>query len=203
MTSRIHRCFLSFLVLSLTMSGADADVVINFDELPNGTDISIQYSTFGAVFSSNGGSAFATSSDEASSSPNYLRGNPNTFQPIQMDLSTPVIEVQVTLISVGDNEVTVTAFASDFATVLDFVTVENNNTGTNGDGYGNKDTVTLTGAGIARVTWEITEATISLLDGFAIDDIHLTAVPEPSSLVLCGLAIAGLCAIQKWRAAGV
>ena len=134
------------------------------------TVITTQYQSKGIVFSSAGGGPIAGFfGGEASSSPNFLIGNPDSFQPITMDLIAGTANsVSVTLISVGDAVVTATALGSDLTTVLDSVSICNPGTGV---GLNNKNRVTLTGPGIARVRFEI--ATPYPGDGFGIDDVSV------------------------------
>ncbi|MBI3760854.1 MAG: LamG domain-containing protein [Chloroflexi bacterium] len=162
---------------------------IRFDFFPDGSPVSdgtvitTQYASLGAVFSSNGGGAIATiGADEASSLPNFLIGNPDSFQPIVADIVDPatglpasVDSVNVTLISVGDAVVTANAFASDYTTILSSVSVTHPGTG---DGFQNKDPISLSAPGIARVTIEIT--TFVPEDGFGIDDLCLPFVITPA-----------------------
>jgi hypothetical protein len=104
--------------------------------------------------SSNLGYEPPSAHDWASSLPNHLNGYPDSFQPILMDLvGENADSIGVTLLSVGDAVVTATAYGSDLTTVLDSVSVSNPGTGV---GWYNKDRITLTGPGIARVRFEIT-----------------------------------------------
>src|SRR5438132_11254896 len=123
---------IALTLLSISSTQFSYAITINFDTLPdstpvaNGTIIQNQYLPFGVTFSSIAGGPIAGSfSGEAVSPPNFLVGNPDSFQPIVMDLTTPIFKVGVTLISVGDSTVTATAFAIDFSTVLDIVAVTN------------------------------------------------------------------------------
>ena len=123
---------------------------------------------------------------EASSPPNFLVGNPNSFEPITMDLTVPTDFIQVTLISVGHMVLTTTAFAPDLLTVLDSISVTNPLGPP--DGLNNKDAITLNGPGISRVLFEITVPARE--DGFGIDDVSfemVTPAPAPGT----GLLLAG------------
>jgi len=150
-----------------------APQAIDFDTWPDGGAIAagtlIQDQYPGVLFSSSacgGGTAF--SNGEASSPPNFLVGNPGSFQPIVMDLAAPVSQVGVTLISVGASTVTATAYDTSLTTVVDSKSVSHPGTG-NGDGA--HDPITLAGAGIARVVFAITTAYPG--DGYGIDDVTL------------------------------
>ena len=119
--------------------------------------------------SSNLGYEPPSAHDWASSLPNHLNGYPDSFQPILMDLvGENADSIGVTLLSVGDAVVTATAYGSDLTTVLDSVSVSNPGTGV---GWYNKDRITLTGPGIARVRFEITTPYPG--DGFGIDDLSV------------------------------
>ncbi len=148
---------------------------INFDAWPDGgiiaagTLIAAQYP--GVTFSSTACGGGTTNNDgEASSMPNFLVGNPDSFQPLVMDLATPVSTLGLTLISVGSSTVTATAYDTSLTKVLDSKAVTHPGMGT---GFGAHDPITLSGAGaaIARVVVAITTPYPG--DGFGIDDVTL------------------------------
>jgi hypothetical protein len=166
-------------------------VYINFDLYPNGspidgtasngtswpgTFITNQYASFGAIFSSTNGGPIATvGSGEASSIPNLLCENPDSFQPIIVNIVNPATgnpwtadSIDVTLISVGDATYTAIAYASDLSTVLDSVSVTNPGTGV---GWCNKNLIKLIGPGIAKITFKITKSFPG--DGCGIDDLYI------------------------------
>lgn len=187
--------------MAFSIASADAST-INFDTFPDGTAvpsstvITTQYLPLGATFSSTSGGPIAgVFLNEASSFPNFLAGNPNSFQPIIMDLVVPPIEsLDVTLISVGDAIVTATALASDLVTILDTVLVTNPGTGV---GLGNNDRITLSAVGISRVRFEITEPFSG--DGFGIDDVTFTPVPAPSTMLLLATGLLGIFGYRRRR----
>jgi hypothetical protein len=183
----------SALALFTTFSSLKA-VTVDFDTfpggaaVPNGTVITTQYAPLGVVFSSvAGGPVAGIFAAEASSTPNFLVGNPDSFQPFTMDFTTVTPSVGVKLISVGNGIVTATAFASDLATVLDSVSVTHGPGA--GVGLGNVDSISLSGPGIARVRFDITQTTTNPRDGFGIDDV-VFPVPEPSTLALATIVMA-------------
>jgi hypothetical protein len=189
---------LSLPLLSIIRLPASA-ATINFDIFPDGspvasgTIITDQYLSLGASFDSvSGGPIAAVGLGEASSPPNFLAGNPDTFQPILVDFTNTVPRVGVTLISVGDATVTATAYDNSLVNVLDAVSVTNLGTGV---GMNNKDPIELFGPGIARVQFEITQPFPG--DGFGIDD--LTIVPLPGAIVLLGSGIIGLIGYRRYR----
>jgi hypothetical protein len=140
---------------------------INFDQLPGGGMVPAVLTNEypGVTFSSTSGGP-AISSGEASSAPNFLIGNPSSLEPIIMDLSTPAMEVKVTLISVGDATVTATAY-DKASTIVDTTSVSNPGTG---NGLNNHNPIRLASpSGIARVRFEITKPGGG--DGFGIDDV--------------------------------
>lgn len=200
--SRNAKYFLLLVSLLLVSSNVGA-VVIDFDSfpdlapVPNGTVITDQYAGVGALFGSTGGGPIAgVFAGEASSPPNFLFGNPDSFQPITMDLLTPTDLLEVTLISVGHMVLTSTAFASDLTTILDSVSVSNPDGPP--DGLNNKDPISLSGPGITRVVFEIT-VPVPGVDGFGIDDLRFepaTTVAEPG-LVL--FLIGGVAGLFGWR----
>jgi hypothetical protein len=170
-----------------------AQCAINFDTfpngaaVPNGTIITTQYATScGVTFSSTGGGPQAIiGSGAASSLPNFLIGNPNSFFPIVMDFANPFTgKIRVTLIGVGETVVTATALATDLVTVVDSVSVTNPGTG---DGVNNNNPVVLFGAGIARVQVAITTPFDE--DDFGIDDVALIAVSAAPTLGTVGLML--------------
>jgi hypothetical protein len=204
---------MAVLVIAMHSVYADA-ITINFDTFPDstpvppGTIITTQYLSLGVSFSSTAGGPQAVGPVEASSAPNFLIGNPSSFAPIIMDLTTPFSgTLGVTLISVGDGVATATALASDLTTVLDVVSVTNSGTGV---GLNNKDPITLTGAGIIQVRFEITQP-VTGVDGFGIDDVNInpttppvdtptptTPIPEPSTYLLFATGLASLLG-YGWR----
>lgn len=200
----LARFILTMAILVMAMHPVYAGAItINFDTFPNstpvpsGTIITTQYLSLGVSFASTaGGPQAVVGLGEASSAPNFLIGNPSSFAPIVMDLTTPLNgPLGVTLISVGDAVVTATALANDLTTVLDVVSVTNPGTGV---GLNNKDPITLTGAGIARVRFAITQSFPG--DGFGIDDVQLASpVPEPHSWVLMFSGCAFFLVAARWR----
>jgi hypothetical protein len=150
-----------------------APTTINFDTWPDGGMVAagtlIQYQYPGVVFSSSAcGGGVINDDGEASSAPNFLVGNPGSFQPIVMDLASPASQVGVTLISVGSATVTATAYDATLTNVLDSKSVTHPGAGT---GFGAHDPVTLSGTGIVRVVIAITTAYPG--DGYGIDDVTL------------------------------
>ncbi len=161
---------------------------INFDTFPgggvvaDGTEITNQYRSEGAEFSSTSGGPCAVAGpvSEASSDPLFIIGNNNadcttfnSFDPINIDIvdalgnPTTTDRVCVTLISVG--EATVTARATNSSSVeVDSKVVTNPGTGS---GDGNQDPIVLSGAGIQKVTIAITIPFGG--DGIGIDDVHV------------------------------
>jgi hypothetical protein len=182
--------------VSPTPSATPTPVYINFDIFPNGnqidgtipngtswpgTIITNQYASFGAIFSSTNGGPIATvGSREASSMPNFLCGNPDSFQPIIVKIVNPTTgtpwtadSIDATLISVGDATYTAKAYASDLITVLDSVSITNPGTGV---GWYNKNPIKLLGPGIAKITFEITKSYPG--DGCGIDDLYIRLCPN-------------------------
>ncbi len=190
---------ISLIVLSILFTHTTTAITesnsfnINFDTFPdgssvaNGAIITNQYTSFGATFSSTSGGPLILSTSEAQSSPNILIGNPDSFQPVTINIVDPnsgnhstADSINVTLISVGDATVTVKAFASDLTTVLESISVTNPGTGM---GLNNKNPISLIGPGIARVTFEITNYYPG--DGVGIDDLNIkfpniTPTPTPT-----------------------
>jgi hypothetical protein len=195
-----NRCLTALLVGVTVVGSAIAHATtINFDAVPNNTIITTQYAPLGAVFSSTSGGPRATYivdvPGEASSLPNFLVGMLDPFQPIIMDFVLPPTgPIGATLISVGDNIVTATAYASDLTTVLDSISVTNPGTGA---GAYQSDPITLNGNGVARVVFAISLLR-NLNDGFGIDDVTFTTVPEPCGLALLAAGALGFSAIA-WR----
>jgi hypothetical protein len=194
----IFACFCLFL--SFPAVSMASKIEIDFDTFPDGSPVPVgasitdQYSAYGVTFSStNGGGCLIWSQGEASSPPNLLVGNPNSFYPIIVDFADLfVTSFSAIMLSVGDARVNAIAYASDLTTVLDGVSVRN--PGTN-NGVNNKDPITLLGEGIARVTFEIFVPHPG--DGFGIDDLAIEssagATPEPSTLVLTLSAVGAGC----------
>ena len=192
----------SVAVLAMTMLSVSAGATtINFDTFPDntpvptGTIITNQYLSVGASFSSTFGGAVTWTSPESSSQPNILCGNPSSFDPIVIDFAETVSSVDVTLISVGNATVTATAYDSSLSTVLATLAVTNPGTGV---GLNNKDTITLSGAGISRVQFAITQPFAG--DGFGIDDVRFSAsspVPEPSTFLLVASGLAGAALLRR------
>lgn len=196
------------IALGVAASSARA-TTINFDTFPDGTPvptgtiITDQYLVWGATFSSTpSGGPIIDSDGEASSPPNFLIGNPDSYQPITVDFTKPIPFVDVTLISVGDSTVTATAYAPDLTTVLDSVSVTNPGTGV---GWYNHNPITLTGSDIARIHFEITKPYPG--DGYGIDDIcwgsskcsGAAAVPEIRSATMLTMMLIGSMALLLRR----
>src|SRR5262249_37496210 len=134
--SWIRSVFVFAALAALARPAVAGMITINFDKFPNGTSvpdgtvITTQYLPLGASFSSlAGGPRAIVGLGEASSLPNFLVGNPDSFQPITLDLTNPVATLGATLISVGDSTVTATAYGADLTTILDSVSVTNPGTG--------------------------------------------------------------------------
>ena len=176
---------------------------INFDTFPDGssvtsgTFITNQYASFNAIFSSTapGGAKADPLFGEPASPPNFLYGqDPITLAglyPIVIDFISPILGLDLTLISVGDSTVTATAYASDLTTILDTVSLSHPGTGV---GFGAADPITLDGPSlpsISRVTIEITQLVSG--DGFGIDDVSIHPVPEPSVAIFSVIGVIGLC----------
>ena len=200
--------------LALTLVGitlpqwSNAVTIINFDTFPGGapvpdnTVITTQYLPVGVTFSSgvSGGAPSAgVFAGEASSGPNMLVGSfagAVGLYNIIMDFTPAASPNSVTfdLISIGTGIVTVNAFASDHLTLLDTVSVTHGLLA--GNGFGNVDKRTLTGLGISRVVFDITQTT-AVIDGYGIDNV-VFSVPEPTSFAL---ASAGMLAFLFSRPA--
>ncbi len=207
----MRKTLLISVVIILGCTSANA-ITIDFDFLPdgttvsNGTVITTQYfAAYGVTFSSvyggpiaaNGYSPASVLPGQASSEPNCLLGNPNSFTPILMDFASSVYTLDVNLISVGDAVVTASAYGDDFMTLLDSVSVTNKGTGV---GMGIVDTVTLgSDSGIYRVLFEITTPYPG--DGFGIDDVVFQssspAVPEPGTIILLGAGLGIFCCYRR------
>jgi hypothetical protein len=173
------------MMASVVMSFIPASVcgvTINFDTYPDGTSvapgtlISDQYALWGVTFSSPGGPPIASDGDgyggiggQGSSDPHWLIGNSGPFSPITIDFEMPPASVTLALVSVGDATATVTAYASDYTTTLDSVSVSNPGTGV---GYMKIDWVTLNGPDISRIHFEISNS--YSYDGIGIDDVSFT-----------------------------
>jgi hypothetical protein len=140
---------------------------------------------------------------EASSGAYFVVGNPNSFAPIFVDFGIPVSgQIQVTLISVGWAEVMATAFNAT-SVPLTFKSVTHlNDPLILPNGYMYRDTIMLTGDGIARVSFGITRAysnETNPIDGFGIDDMSFPSpVPEPSTMLFVGSGLVGLVVFRKW-----
>src|ERR1700690_2846564 len=122
--------------------------VLSFDHWPDGgtvpAEVAISSQFPGVVFSSfDCGGPITYSDGEESSPPNFLVGYPLRnnvgVSPIAMDLANPVSNVGVTLISVGESTVTVTAYDSSLSVVS---TISVTHPGT-GNGTGAHDPVTV------------------------------------------------------------
>ncbi len=167
---------------------------INFDKLPDGTAvdgtlssgtafpgtaITNQYSSLGATFSSNNKGVIASVGffDDATSNPNFIVGNANSFQPIVVNFASPVSQVTMQMISVGDSEVTITAYDASGA-VLETKKIQNVGLA---DARGRQDSLTLTASNISKIEAKITK--LNSIDGFGIDDLAFctTAVTPPTS----------------------
>ncbi len=197
--------FAALAVLPVSRASA---VTVDFDTFPGGapvpaaTLITSQYSSVGVTFSSpaSAGGALTFDDGEASSGPNCLVGldvsGTAGLYPITMDFIAGLASsVDVTLISVGCGTVTATAYASDFSTVLDSVSVTRGPLA--GIGFANHDPISLSGSGIARVTFSIFQNG-PVTDGFGIDDVVFTTVPTPAVASLLG--IGGLALTRRRRA---
>lgn len=168
-------------IFFVNLSNLGAVRNINFDTFPNGSpvfccsEISNQFQSQGAIFSSQFGAAKIFSNGEASSPPNGIAGLFSTFENLFIDIVDPITgapttaaRVDLTLISVGHALITVNALASDGVTILDTVSVSNPFPGPQ-NGLNNKDPVSLTGPGIARVEMLFTIPAPN--DGVGIDDV--------------------------------
>ena len=197
---------LALTLVGLALPQFSNATTIDFDTFPGGavvpdnTVITTQYLPVGVTFSSgvSGGAPSAgVFASEASSSPNMLVGSfagAVGLYNIIMDF-TPAASpntINVDLISIGTGIVTVNAFASDHLTLLDTVSVTHGLLA--GNGFGNKDTITLNGLGISRVVFDITQTT-AVIDGYGIDNV-VFSVPEPN---LAALATVGMSALLYFR----
>lgn len=176
--------------LAVAMSAKAAPTIINFDDLPNHTIVTNQYS--GVSFSSDGGNVLEVISFPfASSAPNIVAGNnTNGFADVIINFDTPV-------------------------NALSFDAIGVNNAGTVGliDIYQNNSftaTVNLLGQGTVLVpdyvdlsaysdVTGIKIYSITDLLGYGYDNFQFTpgAVPEPSTIALAGFGIAGFIAARR------
>jgi hypothetical protein len=182
----------ALLAASAAPAGA---VVINFDTLPSGTEVTTQYQPQGAVFSSNSNGAARIFADvaEATSQPNILIGR-NVLSNIFLRFVDPITgspatasNVSVYAISVGASEWTVTAKNAGGQPIQTFV-LQHPDGPVNG--LGNQDLLTFAASNIASIDFVFTNMNSN--DGIGIDDLSFTLqpVPEPSVAVLMSLGLA-------------
>jgi len=203
---------IALTIVGLALPQLSNAVTINFDTfpdstiVPNGTVITTQYLPVGVTFSSSalgGAPSAGVFAGEASSSPNMLVGSfagAVGLYNIIMDF-TPAASpnaVSLNLISVGTGIVTANAYASDLVTLLATVSVTHGLGA--GNGFGNVDPITLSGIGIARVVFDITQTT-GVIDGYGIDDVVFTPAnaPEPSSAALATVGMSALLFFRRGR----
>lgn len=191
---------LAVITAVLAFSGAAGAVVIDFDDVGDGVEITNQYA--GAVFSSQAGSRILTTAQSlGSSTPNFICSattSINCVDDVYVDFTTPVSGL--TFVAVGDNNVGDVGDVRVFggATLLgtvDIITDSN---------FFTPHLLDLTAfLGITRI--EI--ANISDGGGLGFDDFTFNGggapIPEPAAwAMLCtGLGVVGYAAGRRGRRA--
>ena len=213
------------LLLSAIHYGSPAfatPVVINFDNLVGGTTlttgdiVTTQYAALGVTFVNPDFPAYANQTNQplftGNSPPNTLfvtqhdgfNGAPITIygRPLQVSFSSPMSDVKMWFATSNSDQITMTAFSQQ-GEVLDSVRVR----GISNDPL---DLLPRVGTielqepdGIGHVELYSRFGTSSVTDraeNFYIDDLVLTPVPEPSTLVLAALGVATLYLAARVRA---
>ena len=173
---------------------AQAQTLINFDDLPAGTIVSNQYS--GVVFSSDSGNVLETLSlpSFSVSSPNVLGGyqdaSINGYADVFLNFSTPVNDLSFYAVVVND---------TGTVGLIDIYQDNTLTTTVNLIGNGNFNVPDYVDLSAYSDVTEIEIHSITDNGGYGYDNVQFTpiAAPEPSMIALSGLGLAGLVAARR------
>ena len=194
------------LVLASLLIGAQcarADVFIDFDDGTNGQAIGTFYSSSGVTFSNAEFNGFI-SGNEGSVGAGGLKFiaidtdfQPKVDSPIIAVLDTPSTFASVRGLNVGANGARIDAYDAVIGgNLVDFDEAFGLNSGVT-----NHPLLSVSGAGIRRL--EFYQPRSVTVEGLLFDNLTVRAVPEPSSLAMCGLgSLLVLTSLRRRRKGG-
>jgi hypothetical protein len=109
-------------------------------------------------------------------------GDFDFFQPIGIEFSTNVNFASILALDVGEHGLILEAFNAQN------ISIDSDSIIRSGQGVGEFDTLSVSGSGISRLEirqLDMDEGT----DGYVIDDLRFSPIPEPSSTVLLGVCL--------------